>query len=56
MKKLDADAPTYGASIAAKAHADFKTNMHPWYSNAISVEFPVRKSFSKWFRDNEFYL
>ena len=55
-KKLDADAPTYDTSLAAKAHKDFQTNMHPWYSTEIKVEFPIRKSFSKWFRDNEFYL
>ena len=55
-KKLDADAPTYDSSLAAKAHEDLKTNMHPWYSTEINVAFPIRKAFSKWFHDNEFYL
>ena len=55
-KKLDADAPSYDSSLAAKAHSDLKTNMHPWYSNAIDVEFPVRKSFSKWMENNKSHL
>jgi len=54
--KLDADAPTYDTSLAAKAHKDLQTNMHPWFSTEIKVAFPIRKSFSKWFHDNEFYL
>jgi len=55
-QKLDADAPTYDASVAGKAHKDFKTNLHPWYSNPIPVEFPICKSFSTWFDNNKSYL
>jgi len=55
-KKLDADAPTYDTSLAAKAEKDLQTTMHPWYSSEIKVAFPIRKSFTKWFHDNEFYL
>jgi len=54
--KLDADAPSYDTSLASRAHEDFKTNMHPWYSTEIPVTFPIRKSFSKWFSDNKFHL
>ena len=55
-KKLDADAPSYDTSLAAKAHENLKANMHPWYSDAIAVDFPVRKSFTKWMSDNKHNL
>ncbi len=54
--KLDSDAPSYDTSLAAKAHENLKSNMHPWYSDAIVVEFPVRKSFSEWMKNNKSQL
>jgi HK97 family phage prohead protease len=55
-KRLDADAPTYDASLAHRANEDLKSNQHPWYSTEIKVEFPIRKSFTKWLDDNKRYL
>ena len=55
-KKHDADAPSYDTSLAAKAHEDLKTNMHPWYSTEIKVAYPIRKSFTKWMSDNKHNL
>jgi len=54
--KLDADAPTYDTSLAAKAHKDLQTNMHPWFSTEIKVAFPIRKSFSNWLENNKGHL
>ena len=51
-RKLDSDSPNYDKSLAAKAHKILMDKVHPLYTTEIVVDFPVRKSFSKWMDDN----